>query len=142
MIFLLQLCCVSLKRFNIISDIQLVIKYRDITKYTIAKDVYNIGKDDYRSVFFHLVQLNRKDLERVAKDDGQPIWVVNLARAILKDTGRGEYKTIDAMFEKFITERDVVCGNSATLVASIPERVLLELADRLQDEDYDKMASE
>lgn len=110
--------------------------------YTIAKDVYNIGKDDYRSVFFHLVQLNRKDLERVAKDDGQPIWVVNLARAILKDTGRGEYKTIDAMFEKFITERDVVCGNSATLVASIPERVLLELADRLQDEDYDKMASE
>ncbi|CAK7004250.1 MAG: Retaining alpha-galactosidase [Bacteroides rodentium] len=35
MIFLLQLCCVSLKCFNIVSDIQLVIKYRDITKYYI-----------------------------------------------------------------------------------------------------------
>lgn len=32
MIFLLQLCCVSLKCLNIISDIQLVMKYRDITK--------------------------------------------------------------------------------------------------------------
>lgn len=35
MIFLLQLCCVSLKCSNIISDIQLVIKYRNITKYNI-----------------------------------------------------------------------------------------------------------
>lgn len=38
MIFLLQLCCVSLKCSNIISDIQLVIKYRDITKDNIEFD--------------------------------------------------------------------------------------------------------
>ena len=49
MIFLLQLCCVSLKCSNIISDIQLVIKYRDITKYNIddaPKEVKKLFGDE------------------------------------------------------------------------------------------------
>ncbi|MBD5131931.1 MAG: hypothetical protein HDT28_04990 [Clostridiales bacterium] len=57
--------------------------------YTIAKKGYNIGIDDFREVVAYVMQANKADLEKVIEDETTPVWVVNIARALHKDTGKG-----------------------------------------------------
>lgn len=57
--------------------------------YTIAKKAYNISLDEYREVERYLIQCTKTELEEITKKDDTPIWVANIARALLKDTAKG-----------------------------------------------------
>lgn len=67
--------------------------------YTIAKSCYNIGIDDFREVVGYVMQANKADLERVIEDESTPVWVVNIARALHKDTGKGVTFTLRELVE-------------------------------------------
>lgn len=57
--------------------------------YTLAKQGYNIGVEEFREVVTYLLQLNKNQLEEVIDSNDTPMWVTNIARALHKDTGRG-----------------------------------------------------
>lgn len=67
--------------------------------YTIAKKGYNIGIDDFRDVVAYVMQANKADLEKVIEDENTPVWVVNIARALHKDTGKGVTFTLRELVE-------------------------------------------
>lgn len=68
--------------------------------YTIAKKGYSISLDEFREVSKYLVQSNKKELERLASDDTAPIWVVNMARALHKDTGAGRMYALSEILDR------------------------------------------
>lgn len=68
--------------------------------YTLAKRGYNVGYDEFREVVLYLMQLTKKQLETVTKDEDTPIWVVNIARAIYKDTGKGVTATLRDLMDR------------------------------------------
>lgn len=68
--------------------------------YTIAKKVYNIGYDEWKGVTLYLMQLTKNELESVIEMQDTPIWVVNIARAIHKDTGRGVTFTLRELLDR------------------------------------------
>ena len=62
--------------------------------YTLAKKGYGIGFDDFKEVAGYLMQLPKKDVEAIAQREDTPIWVVNVCRALHKDSGRGVIATL------------------------------------------------
>lgn len=68
--------------------------------YTIAKG-FNIGYDDFKEVCMWLMSLNKKEIEKVANSDKTPIWIVNIARAMHKDTGKGTINTLRELADRF-----------------------------------------
>lgn len=62
--------------------------------YTIARKVYHISEEEWRDVAMYLMQCTRKEVESIANDEDTPLWVVNICRALHKDTGRGVTTTL------------------------------------------------
>lgn len=68
--------------------------------YSFAKKGYNIGIDDFRDTCKYLIQCTKKELEDVMSNPDTPIWVVNIARAIHKDTGSGQLRALNDIFDR------------------------------------------
>lgn len=62
--------------------------------YTIANKGYGITFDEFREVVNYLVQCPRKELVSMAEKEDTPIWMVNVCRALYKDTGKGAINTL------------------------------------------------
>lgn len=76
------------------SDNQPANRGRKPKLYTLAKKGYGIGFDDFKEVSGYLMQLPKKELEAIEKREDTPIWVVNVCRALYKDSGRGVIATL------------------------------------------------
>ena len=98
--------------------------------YTQAKKGYNIGKEEFYDVLMYLMQLTKPELKDIAESEKQPVWVVNIARAIFKDTGRGVISTIrelmDRLYGKVASSIDLTSGGSAF----VHETISIEVIDR------------
>lgn len=68
--------------------------------YALAQKGYDIGIDDFREVCKYLIQCNKKELEDVMSNPDTPMWVVNIARAIHKDTGAGQLRALNDIFDR------------------------------------------
>lgn len=68
--------------------------------YTLAKAVYKIGYEEFREVALHLMQMTKKELAEVVNDDDTPVWVINIAKALHKDTGKGEIRVLRELFDR------------------------------------------
>ena len=68
--------------------------------YTIAKKKYNISHEEYKDVIAYLMQCTKKEINSIAEDENTPIWIVNVCRALYKDSGRGEVKTLNDITER------------------------------------------
>lgn len=62
--------------------------------YTLAKKGYGVSFDDFKEVAGYLMQLPKKEVEAIAQSEDTPIWVVNVCRALYKDSGRGVIATL------------------------------------------------
>ena len=71
------------------SDNQPVNRGRKPKLYTIAKKKYNISHEEYKDVIAYLMQCTKKEINSIAEDENTPIWIVNVCRALYKDSGRG-----------------------------------------------------
>lgn len=68
--------------------------------YTLAKQGYDIGLSEFIEVSKYLMQCPKKELEKIASDSDTPIWVVNIALAIYKDTSKGVTFTLKDIFDR------------------------------------------
>lgn len=62
--------------------------------YTIAKKTYGISFEEFKDVVNYLVQCPKKELNEIADKEDTPIWMVNVCRALYKDTGKGVINTL------------------------------------------------
>lgn len=62
--------------------------------YTIAKKTYGISFEEFKEVVNYLVQCPKKELNEIADKEDTPIWMLNVCRALYKDTGKGVINTL------------------------------------------------
>lgn len=98
--------------------------------YTLAKKGYNIGKEEFYDVLMYLMQLPKPELKNIAESEKHPVWVVNIARAIFKDTGKGVIFTIrelmDRLYGKAASNIDLTSGGDPFA----HEPISIEIIDR------------
>ena len=63
--------------------------------YTIAKKAYGLSYEEYKEMRMYLMQLSRKELDELAKDDSTPMWIVILCRAYVKGAAKGDTRTLE-----------------------------------------------
>lgn len=108
--------------------------------YTIAKKKYNISHEEYKDVITYLMQCTKKEINGIAENENTPIWIVNVCRALYKDTGKGEIRTLNDIIERIfgkITNTTEVTGKDGRDL--IPQ-IQIEVIDRcesLEHEDSD-----
>ena len=65
--------------------------------YTIAKNVYKCSYDDYKEGVLYLLQCTLTELKEVCDKADTPIWLRNIARALLKDSSTGDMRTTEEL---------------------------------------------
>lgn len=68
--------------------------------YTIAKKAYNISYDEWKEVVVYVMQCTKKEVEDIIEKDDTPMWVINICRALYKDSGKGSIATLKELTEK------------------------------------------
>ena len=68
--------------------------------YTIAKKAYNISYDEWKEVVVYVMQCTKKEVEDIIEKDDTPMWVINICRALYKDSGKGSNATLKELTEK------------------------------------------
>ena len=63
--------------------------------YTIAKKAYGLSYEEYKEMRMYLMQLSKKELEELAKDESTPMWVVILCRAYIKGAAKGDARSLE-----------------------------------------------
>lgn len=104
--------------------------------YTLAKAAYNVGWDEFRDVMLMVMQMTKAELEALTKDDETPAWVVNIARAIYKDTGKGRIDALrelmDRAFGKVPQRNEVSLSAAPEDVSGLPTDALLKMHEIAQ----------
>ena len=67
--------------------------------YTLAKEGYALSFEEYKNIVMYLIQCSKKDLTKMTEAENTPIWMANIGRALLKDAGKGHYKTLAELTE-------------------------------------------
>lgn len=68
-------------------------------QYTLAKNAFALSFEEYKDIVRYLIQCSKKDLMKITESDNTPIWMANIGRALLKDAGKGHYKTLAELTE-------------------------------------------
>ena len=68
-------------------------------QYTLAKNAFALSFEEYKDIVRYLIQCSKKELMRITESDNIPIWMANIGRALLKDAGKGHYKTLAELTE-------------------------------------------
>lgn len=68
--------------------------------YTIAKKAYNISYDEWKEVVVYVMQCTKKEVEDIIEKEDTPMWVINVCRALYKDSGKGSIATLKELTEK------------------------------------------
>lgn len=71
------------------SENQPAVRGRKPKLYTIAQKAYKITFDEYKETIQHLIQCTKDEIKETSEASDTPIWVVNICRALLHDSGRG-----------------------------------------------------
>ena len=90
--------------------------------YTIAKKTYGISFEEFKEVVNYLVQCPRKELNEIADKKDTPIWMLNVCRALYKDTGKGVINTlrelITLMWGKEMASKFDITTNGKELITA------------------------
>ncbi len=62
--------------------------------YNIAKKTYGISFEEFKEVVNYLMQCPKTKLIEISECEDTPIWMINVCRALHKDTGRGTMNTL------------------------------------------------
>lgn len=68
--------------------------------YTLAKDGYNLSYEEFIKVERYLFQCTREEIKKISEDEETPIWVVNVCRAIHKDSRNGMLYTFKELVDR------------------------------------------
>jgi hypothetical protein len=119
------------------SDNQPVNRGRKPRLYTIAKKKYNISHEEYKDVIAYLMQCTKKEINSIAEDENTPIWIVNVCRALYKDSGRGEVKTLnditERIFGKIPNTTEITGKDGKDLIPKID----IEIIDKREDVEHE-----
>ena len=90
--------------------------------YTIAKKTYGISFEEFKEVVNYLVQCPRKELNEIVDKEDTPIWMLNVCRALYKDTGKGVINTlrelITLMWGKEMASKFDITTNGKELITA------------------------
>lgn len=104
--------------------------------YTIAKQTENIGWDEFKDVMMMLMNSTKDELKAIMDAPDTPVWVVNVARAVWKDTGRGKLDALrelmDRTYGKVPQRTDVSLSASPEDVGGLPTEALLRMHEIAQ----------
>lgn len=116
--------------------------------YEVAKGTYKIQYDDFRNIVMELMQMTLKELKAVTNDENRMAWVVNIARAMIKDASMGRINTLSEMADRFygkakqtVETESKVEVKAAIDVDLIPDHILTDFADKMQEHIYQKKKS-
>ena len=68
--------------------------------YTIAKEVYKCSYEDYKEGVLYLLQCTLTELKDICDKADTPIWLRNIARALLKDSSTGDMRTTEELITR------------------------------------------
>lgn len=68
--------------------------------YTTAKKGYDIEITEFREVSKYLLQCTRLELAQLADDPSTPVWVENIAKALLQDIKNGRMFAVNELFDR------------------------------------------
>lgn len=88
------------KKTRFTSENQPLNRGRKPKLYTIAKKAYNISYDEWKEVVVYVMQCTKKEVEDIIDKDDTPMWVINICRALYKDSGKGSIATLKELTEK------------------------------------------
>lgn len=91
-----------------------------------------LSKEDFTKITSLLLTKSIKELHAMQQDDETPVWITNIARAIIKDSNEGRISTLDTLLDRLFgkatqpTQQDI----SVEMKGSIPIRDWIK--DRLK----------
>ena len=75
--------------------------YKQLTKMMgVHKISIDLSKEDFSRLQQWILERNKIELERIAKDPNTPIFLVNMVTAIVQDIKGGSYGTIERTYER------------------------------------------
>lgn len=119
------------------SDNQPANRGRKPKLYTIAKKKYNISHDEYKDVIVYLMQCTKKEINTIAEDENTPIWIVNVCRALYKDSGRGEVKTLNDITERIFGKTPNTTEITGKDGKDLIPQIQIEVIDRRDSVDHE-----
>jgi hypothetical protein len=87
-----------------------------------------LSKGDKYQIIESLLETPIKDLKRIVQDESAPVFLVNVAAAIVSDTQRGETTTLDKMLDRFFgraRQESVIIGDKENPVFVNQESTLI-----------------
>ena len=111
--------------------------------YSIAKNVYKCSYEDYKEGVMYLMQCTLTELKAVIEKEDTPIWMRNIARALLKDSSTGDCKATEEIVSrlwgrpKATVEAEVKTENKTAISFGnmTPEQFAICLADLKEQEE-------
>lgn len=88
------------KRTQFSKDNQPLRNGRKPKLYTIAKKAYNLSYEEFCSTLKYLYQCTKNELKEIVEAEDTPMWVLNVCRAIHKDTGNGVLYTFKELADR------------------------------------------
>lgn len=82
----------------------------------------DLSRDDFSKLTALLLSKSLKELNAIQQDEETPIWIVNIVRAIVKDSNEGRISTLDTLLDRLFgkatqpTQQDI----SVEMKGSIP----------------------
>ena len=65
-----------------------------------AEGNIDLSKDDFSKLTALLLSKSLKELNAIQQDEDTPIWIVNIVRAIVKDSNEGRISTLDTLLDR------------------------------------------
>lgn len=89
------------KPYRFTSENQPANRGRKPSLYHMAAEDYDVSYEDFCKVCKYLMQRTKTQLEDIVSSEDTPMWVINVARAIHKDSGKGVTFTIQWLANRF-----------------------------------------
>lgn len=74
--------------------------YNQLKELAKAEGNIDLSKDDFSKLTALLLSKSLKELNAIQQDEETPIWIVNIVRAIVKDSNEGRISTLDTLLDR------------------------------------------
>ena len=95
-----------------------------------------LSKGDKYQIIESLLETPLKELKKIKQDESAPVFLVNVAAAIVSDTKRGETTTLDKMLDRFFgraRQESVIIGDKENPVFVNQESTLIFMPSNGRD---------
>ena len=95
-----------------------------------------LSKGDKYQIIESLLETPLKELKKIKQDESAPVFLVNVAAAIVSDTQRGETTTLDKMLDRFFgraRQESVIIGDKENPVFVNQESTLIFMPSNGRD---------